>query len=54
LANALHFLPHGTTAHHVVGVKLYPHRRGIEVIETDLNLDQMLLTMSLNLDLAKV
>jgi hypothetical protein len=38
LANALHLLPHGSSAHDAVGVKLYPHRLGVEVIETDLNL----------------
>jgi hypothetical protein len=28
LANALHLLPHGSTAHAAVGVKLYPHFHG--------------------------
>ena len=54
LANALHLLPHGSTAHDAVGVKLYPHRRGVEVIERDLNLNYVLLTTSLNLQFAEV
>jgi hypothetical protein len=35
LANALHLLPHGSTAHDAVGVKLYPDRLRVEVIEID-------------------
>ena len=42
LANALHLLPHGGTAHDAVGVKLYPHCLGVEVIEIDLNLKYVL------------
>ena len=32
VANALHLLPHGSTAHDAVGIKLYPHRLRVEVI----------------------
>jgi len=54
LANAFHFLPQGSTAHAAVGVKLYPHRLRVEVMETDLNLKYMLLATSLNRHFAKV
>jgi len=43
LANALHLLPDGSTAYDAVGIKFYPHRRRIEIIETDLNLEYVLL-----------
>ena len=54
LANALHFLPHASAAHDPGGVKLYPHRLGVEVIEKDLNLEYVLLAASLNLHFAEV
>jgi hypothetical protein len=54
LANALHLLPHGSTAHDAVGVKLDLNCRRVEVIETDLNLKYVLLATSLNLHFAEV
>ena len=47
LANALHLLPHGGTAHDAVGVKLYPHRLGVEVIEIHLHFKYVLLATCL-------
>ena len=38
LADALHLLPNGIAAVDSVGIKLDPHRLGVEVIEIDLNL----------------
>ena len=43
LASVLHLLPHGFTAVDSVGIKLYPHRLGVEIIEIDLNLKYVLL-----------
>ena len=54
LADALHLLPYGSTVHDAVGVKLYPHRLGVEIIEIELNLKYVLLTASLDLHFAKV
>ena len=53
LANAFHLLPHGSTAHDAVGVKLYPHCLGVEVIEIDLHFKYVLLAMSLKLHFAE-
>jgi hypothetical protein len=53
LANALHLPPHGSP-HDAVGAKLYPHRLGIKVVETDLNLKYVLLATGLNLHVAEV
>ena len=53
-ACALHFLPYGIAAVDSVGVKLYPHCLGVEVIETDLNLKYVLAATGLNLHFAKV
>jgi hypothetical protein len=47
-------MQHGSTALDAVGVKLYPHCLGIEVIETDLNLKYVLPATGLNLHFAKV
>ena len=53
LANALHLLPHGSTAHNAVGVKLYPHRLEVEVVEIHLPFKYVLLAMSLKLYFAE-
>jgi hypothetical protein len=42
LANALHLLPYRSTAHDAVGVKLDPHRLGVEGSEIDLNFSKYL------------
>ena len=49
-----HFLPHGRAAVDAVGVKLHPHRFGVEVIEIDLNLEHVLLAFGLYLYFAEV
>src|SRR5437867_3475899 len=54
LANARHLLPHRSTAHDAVGVKLYPHRLGVEVAKINLNVKDVLFATSFNLHLAKV
>jgi hypothetical protein len=54
LAYALHLLPHRATAVDAVGIKLDPHRLGVEVVEIDLNLKYVLLATSLNLHFAEV
>jgi hypothetical protein len=51
---ALHFFSYGISSVDSVGVKLYPHCLGIEVIETDLNLKYVLPATGLNLHFAKV
>src|SRR5208283_762289 len=54
LANTLHLVALRSIALDAGCVKLYPHRLGVEVIEKDLNLKQVLIATSLNLHLAEV
>ena len=42
LTDALHLLPHGSTAHGAVGVKLYAYSIRIETVEIDLNFEYMI------------
>jgi hypothetical protein len=49
LANAFPLLPHESTAHDPVGVKLYPHCVGVEVTEIHLRFKYMLPGARLNL-----
>src|ERR1035438_7774964 len=36
-----HFLPHRGTFFYPVGIKLHPHRLGVEAMETDLNFNDV-------------
>ena len=42
LADALHLLPRDRAARGAIGEELDPHRRGVEVVEEDLDLEDML------------
>ncbi len=53
LANALHLLPHVSAACDVVGIKLYHHSFGVQVIEIHLHLKYVLDRICLHLHVTK-
>ena len=53
LVNAFHLLPHRIPAADAVGVQLYAHRLGVEIIEVNMNLEYVLSAACLDLRFAE-
>src|SRR5512143_1409996 len=53
LLSELHFLSHRSVIVNTVGIKFYLHSCRVEIMEIDLNLEYMLLPMSLDLHIAE-